>query len=591
MVIIEQLLYLSFTAPVAVAIILALKSISRKKPDEQLIASIAQIGFGIYLIATLILALQFAQHNGNQIRFGSLLVDWTGIILLMLIAFTANIIIYFSRRYLHRDPGYRRFFMILSIFAAGMTIIATAGNFVLLFAGWEFVGLSSFLLIAFYWHRPSAIESANRAFYVYRFCDVGLLASALISELIWHDHEMFTHQWSSVPLIEQWAISLVIMLPVIGKSAQFPFCYWLPKAMEGPTPSSAIFYGALSVHAGVFLLLRVYPIWHSTLGFPWIVGGIGLSTFVVCSLSGRVQSNIKGQIGYASIAQVGVMLIELALGFPKLAMAHMVFNAILRCFQLLYSPSVQADQLHIHHALEGKSIKTWNPRSTALYIFGLNEGYLETLILAVTSPVRYLSQKAYALRWWLPLVFFPLAYINPSWLLIPSFIWCLRTLSPNSRLQQNINWSLLSNLCVAFALWPSNQYFYISGLLVSWLFAFESLQVIKRQVSISFARFPFASSITLIGVLGILGFPISLTFLGEDMLIQAALSQGMLFLIAFNIIFVINGIALMRSYSRTFWGQRDDEATPGDDLSTFGVSWRISAYMLSMLTLSFIYPT
>ncbi len=585
MVTVKQLLYLSFIAPAAVAIVLALKSISRKKADEQLIANIAQLGFGIYLATTLALAFTFAKSATGPMRFGSLIVDWIGIILLTLIAFTTNIIIYFSRRYLHRDPGYRRFFMILSIFAAGMTVIATAGNFVVLFAGWEFVGLSSFLLIAFYWHRPAAVESANRAFYVYRFCDVGLLASALISELIWHDHEMFTHQWSSVPLMEQWAISLVIMLPVIGKSAQFPFCYWLPKAMEGPTPSSAIFYGALSVHAGVFLLLRVYPIWHNTIGFPWLVGSVGLVTFVICSLSGRVQSNIKGQIGYASIAQVGIMLIELALGFPKLAMAHMIFNAILRCFQLLYSPSVQADQLHIHHALEGKSIKTWNPRSTALYVFGLNEGYLEPSILSLTLPVRYLSQKAYELRWWLPLALVPLAFISPWWLLAPSFIWSLRTLSPNARLQNSVTWALLSNLCIALALWPSNQYFYIAGLFVSWLFAFESLEKIKNQPAVSFARFPFASATTLIGILGILGFPTSATFLGEDALIQAALKQGMPFLIAFNVIFVINGIALMRSYSQTFWGKRDDEASTQNDLSTFGISWRFTAYMLSMLFL------
>ena len=107
---------------------------------------------------------------------------------------------------------------------------------------------------------------------------------------------------------------MCILLPVIGKSAQFPLCFWLPKAMEGPTHSSAIFYGLLSIHVGIFLLLRTRPIWYFTPGFNYLLFGIGLTTAVCATLFALVQSNIKGQIGYASIAQVGLMLVELSLG-------------------------------------------------------------------------------------------------------------------------------------------------------------------------------------------------------------------------------------------------------------------------------------
>ena len=177
----------------------------------------------------------------------------------------------------------------------------------MLFAGWEIVGVSSFLLIAFYRHRPQPIRNALRAYSIYRFCDVGLLLGAWMSHLLFHESQHFSQlanlfQHSAMPpagyaslLILSW----LIVIAASGKSAQFPFCFWLPRAMEGPTPSSAIFYGALSIHLGVFLLLRTTPIWTYHYLPRTMVLVIGLLTVVIANLSEKTQSNIKGQVAYA----------------------------------------------------------------------------------------------------------------------------------------------------------------------------------------------------------------------------------------------------------------------------------------------------
>ncbi len=320
--------------------------------------------------------------------------DRLSLIFLLTSSFITTIVVFFSHRYLHRDPGYRRFFIVISLFTFGIHLIVLAGTFDLIFAGWEIVGLSSYLLIGYFWHRPKAIAAACRAYYIYRVCDLGLLASLLITHFFWHDINIFNdltkldHHTvlSDVSSSWKWLLSFCILLPVLGKSAQFPFCCWLPKAMDGPTHSSAIFYGSLSIHAGVFLLMRTMPIWHSTPGFNYLLAFIGLVTAACASIFALVQSNIKGQIGYASVAQVGLMLVELSLGRSTIAFIHMSGNAFLRCFQLLVSPSIITTHLHMQNVI--KTFGTFKRFSLlemvpkrlwpSLFVFAINEGFLKS---------------------------------------------------------------------------------------------------------------------------------------------------------------------------------------------------------------------
>ena len=137
-----------------------------------------------------------------------------------------------------------------------------------------------------------------------------------------HEH-LQTHSWIGV------FISMMILISAAAKSAQLPFSTWLPRAMEGPTPSSAIFYGSLSVHMGVFLLLRTFPFWEHQLSVRIAIGLLGLLTSVVTTGIARVQSSVKSQIAYSSIAQIGLIFIEVALGLEYLALFHFTGNAFL----------------------------------------------------------------------------------------------------------------------------------------------------------------------------------------------------------------------------------------------------------------------
>jgi NADH-quinone oxidoreductase subunit L len=562
----------------------------------------------------------FASHFSINVRF---YYDGFSLLFLLTSAVVTNLIAFYSQRYMHRDPHYRRFFIIISLFAFGMNLLILAGTMDLIFAGWEIVGLSSFLLISYFFHRPKAVAAAVRAYSIYRFCDLGLLASLLITHFFWHEASLFSDFlntssssiWAHVPNTWRWILSICILLPVLGKSAQVPFCYWLPKAMEGPTQSSAIYYGSLSIHAGVFLLLRTMPIWHGTPGFAYLLGFVGLSTAISATLFAHVQSNIKGQIGYASIAQVGLMLIELSLGLPTLAFIHMIGNALLRCFQLLVSPSILTTHLHMQSSVRSfKKLTTYYvpkmiPSSLhpALYIFALNDGYFEHVINKFV--VRPVLHGAYFLN----------ATIN-EWLIIPSLV----SLGISKRNQQTgkgislfsigpaglimLSFAVvgivtpalgLVSLCIALMLAlcalgerqnPNHalmfaiisyifafmglasgrlESLYAIGLIASSFLALDAMQFMRNRCSFSltngyaglYGQFPLAANLFLIGILGIGSFPVSATFFGEDFLLSAAITSGPHYLIVLHVIFMINGIALIRLYAHTMFGRRDNIST------------------------------
>src|SRR4029077_12600095 len=205
-----------------------------------------------------------ASHEGGiAIEF---LVDRLSLGFAALSAAIAAVVSAFSNRYLHRESGYNRYFVLLAMFVTGMLLVALAGNVEVLFIGWEFVGLSSALLVAFFHERPAPVSSAIRVFSVYRISD-----AAMFSAAVWLHHIAGTDSLSmlfggaraaSLGLTGTNAtiIAILLVVAVAGKSALLPFSSWLPRAMEGPTPSSAVYYGSLSIHAGCFLLLRSGPL-------------------------------------------------------------------------------------------------------------------------------------------------------------------------------------------------------------------------------------------------------------------------------------------------------------------------------------------
>ncbi|MGE4232632.1 MAG: proton-conducting transporter membrane subunit [Bacteriovoracia bacterium] len=316
--------------------------------------------------------------------------DGYGAIYLSLVTLLSNVTAKYSRYYLHREEGYRRYFVLIMLLVAGCNLLAIAGTLDLLFAGWELVGFSSFLLVAFYWRRQRSAQNALSIFIIYRICDVGLLASTMLTHVVWAEGDRFFYlsQYSSQTLFGAGIIIPIIggliVFSCLGKSAQFPFLNWLPRAFEGPTPSSAIFYGSLSIHAGVFLLIRSEPLWAPYLGLKLAIFVIGLCSAAIASIIGRTLSNIKGQIAYAAIAQVGVMFMEISLGLKQVAIVHMLLHAFLRAYQILISPSVVSHLLKIVDSTPAPKKFIPNTRiAKELYRVSLADFYLWPSILTL----------------------------------------------------------------------------------------------------------------------------------------------------------------------------------------------------------------
>jgi len=258
----------------------------------------------------------------NYEFFIDFLVDKLTLVYAFLGASLTFLITIYSRYYLHREEGYKRFFNTILFFNLGYSLIIYSGNLETLFIGWEILGVSSFLLIAFYRDRLLPIKNALKVFSIYRIGDVGIILAMWLLHHFWHENITFLEMNESAELHTHLAnasgvgflIALMFYISAAAKSAQLPFSSWLPRAMEGPTPSSAIFYGSMSVHIGAFLLLRTQHFWENQPVFKLLLILMGLLTALIATAISRVQSSIKSQIAYASLAQIGFIFTEIAFG-------------------------------------------------------------------------------------------------------------------------------------------------------------------------------------------------------------------------------------------------------------------------------------
>jgi NAD(P)H-quinone oxidoreductase subunit 5 len=324
----------------------------------------------------------------------------------------------FATRYMHRERGYNRFFVLYALFLLGMVLTSLADTIETLFAGWELVGLSSALLVAYFRERPAPVHNGLRVWVVYRVSDAALLLAAVVMHRLKGGGDFDTllgpAPWpggqAALTAGQALVLGLLLVVAAAGKSALVPFSGWLPRAMEGPTPSSAIFYGALSVHLGAFLLLRVSPILEASVPLAAAVVVLGMATALYAYLAGSVQTDVKSALAFASLVQVGLIVAEIGVGLRYLALVHLLGNACLRTLQFIRAPTL----LHDYHLLEN-AIGAPLPRSagplgrfapagfrTWLYRFALERGYLDALLgRYVVSPfVRlFLWFDALERRW------------------------------------------------------------------------------------------------------------------------------------------------------------------------------------------------
>lgn len=311
----------------------------------------------------------------------------------------------FSANYLHRETGFVRFFSLMLVFASGIQLLLLGGTVELLFGGWELVGMSSVLLVGFFHHRRAPVRAAIRVLVTYRICDVGILLGALLLHQRVHSTN-FLHVLS-VPASAGVLATLGFIVAAMGKSAQFPVGGWLPRAMEGPTASSAVFYGGLSVHAGVYLMARIEPFYESSPSLRLLIIAIGLGTALVATLSAQVSPDAKSALAYATITQVGIMFVECGLGFPTIAVIHLVAHTTLRYYQFLRTPSVLQDALKRRAALgvtqADESAARWEmlglPLRRFVYRLALERFEVETALERwVARPALLLSRRLDALE-------------------------------------------------------------------------------------------------------------------------------------------------------------------------------------------------
>lgn len=332
--------------------------------SEKVLSAIVRFASYVYVALAISLSYCYLANDLSSIEYQSLLhipfskdhfslslvFDKVSAVFFALTVFSTVTILKFSRVYLHREDGYARFFSLLSLLTFGMFTLSIANNLDVLFIGWEAVGLASFFLISFYRHQERSVNSALRVFFTYRIGDLGLLFAALLVHFSFTHTATSTFSRLSASTLELSPTDPFFLFIIFGvflataiKSAQFPFTFWLPRAMEGPTPSSAIFYGALSVHVGCLLVIRLSPVLFVSDMFRMTLITMGVVTAVLATLSGRTQPTVKGQLAYASAAQVGLIMIEIALGFTEFALYHIVAHAMLRSYQLLTSPSALSE--------------------------------------------------------------------------------------------------------------------------------------------------------------------------------------------------------------------------------------------------------
>lgn len=405
---ISGLITTTLAAPTLACAALALPSWFGAKLRERVISGIVGAAFAVAAVASAA-ALTLLLLSGEplaHLSFGhwfdvghydfhiTLIADHLSLPFALFVALLVGLIGAFSRRYLHRERGFLRFYLLLALFGASVELVALAGSLDLVFFGWELVGLTSVLLIAFFHERPKPVEHGLRAFLTYRMCDVGLLGA-----LIWLHHTAGTTAfeqehapWAGItPVADAGAAMLIgflLLWASMGKSAQVPLSGWLPRAMEGPTPSSAIFYGSISIHLGPFLLLRAAPVLMQTPAVAWSVIAIGALTALHGSFVGRVQTDIKSVLAYASMTQVGLILVEIGFGLHYLPLLHIIGHATVRSLEILRSPSLLHDHHHLEQAI-GRQVarapvhvdkllpRAWQPW---LYRHALERGYFDGLL-------------------------------------------------------------------------------------------------------------------------------------------------------------------------------------------------------------------
>lgn len=592
--------------------------------NENAIAATAIVTVGIQLFGLIFFIISWVAHGANTLDikhftfykegnieiFIDLFFDKITAVFALVGSLITFLVAIFSRFYLHRDSGFKRFFTTLLLFFFAYSLVIFAGNFETLFVGWEFLGITSFLLIIFYRDRYLPVKNGLKIISLYRLGDVCLILALWMSHHLWHENITFL-QLNNAELVATHIeehnyytlfIVLMIVLAAMIKSAQFPFSSWLPRAMEGPTTSSAIFYGSLSAHIGVFLLMRTYPYWETILSVKVLIIAVGFTTAFVATFIARVQSSVKTQIAYSSIAQIGIMFVELALGWHTLALIHFTGNAFLRTYQLLVSPSVLGYLIHDQFfsyvpKQYGARNSFFNKLTNSLYLLSLKEWNMDAFQFKyLWSPFKWIGRKLNFLSHKTILISLVILYVIGIVLFLTqnalpqkvdellhlffAFVGMLLILkSFAKRTDAIVVWFMIIAsqfyilLSIAF-LNDKYEYMeillYVSGLLIAAITGFYSLYKIKaieKKVDLNdFYGYnhdhPKYGFLFLISCLAFVGLPFTPTFIGVDLMFNH-IDKDEFLLTGFTAVsFLFVEISVLRIYARLFLGPNKKQNHP-----------------------------
>src|SRR6476659_3266820 len=306
------------------------------------------VAFVIGLICTISLAgldkksvsvdlFTFISAGSLDVRAG-LLIDPLSMMFVLLITGVGSLIHIYSIGYMAHDPGRRRFFAYLNLFVAAMLLLVLGNSYVALYVGWEGVGLASYLLIAFWYTRPAAATAAKKAFIMNRVGDVGLALAIFLmfSQLGTTSYAGVFGGVGGLAGGSVTTIALLLLLGACGKSGQFPLQAWLPDAMEGPTPVSALIHAATMVTAGVYLIARSSPIFDLTADGRLVVTIIGAVTILIGCIAGCAKDDIKKVLAYSTVSQIGYMFLAVGLGAGVYALGilHLLTHGFFKAGQI-----------------------------------------------------------------------------------------------------------------------------------------------------------------------------------------------------------------------------------------------------------------
>ena len=325
-------------ATAAMAIVVTLLGRGRATGLLSVVSAAAALGCALGLFAGQLGGAEPAEalvtwlpHAGDAIQIG-VRVDGLSASMLVVVCFVALCVQIFSLGYMAEegDADFGRYFAWHSLFLFAMNSLVIAPNLLQLFMGWELVGLASYLLIGFYYKKPSAARAALKAFSITKLADVGFVAALIV---------LFAHtgsfSWQGAPTAVAGSVAVLLFIAVMGKSAQFPLHVWLPDAMEGPTPVSALLHAATMVAAGVYLVVRAYPLFEQAPDAQHIMLYVGSFTALFAAVVATVQNDIKRVLAYSTCSQLGYMVCALGAGSRAAGFFHLTTHAFFKALLFL----------------------------------------------------------------------------------------------------------------------------------------------------------------------------------------------------------------------------------------------------------------